>query len=149
MDYLTIDDVLQIAQYVLNGDVRIFMLDSSGSGYKARPKQPLTRGIFTLVFAVKTAALMCSLANNSGLVDGNKRISLASVIVFYALNGYRLSFDNDKAYEFTQAVAISLRDIDAIARVLGVAVTFSTPRVYSFQERLDESTAKRGRASGD
>jgi death on curing protein len=78
----------------------------------------------------KAAALMCSLANNHCLVDGNKRLSLASVIVFYALNGYRLNFDNDEAYEFTQAVAESLREIDAIARVLGVAVTFSTSTPY-------------------
>lgn len=75
----------------------------------------------------KAAALLDSLANNHGLEDGNKRLALASVIVFYALNGLRLNFNNDDAYEFTLAVATSLRDIDAIARVLAVAVKFSVP----------------------
>ena len=73
---------------------------------------------------------MCSLANNSGLEDGNKRLALASVIVFYALNGYRLNFNNEEAYEFTEAIAISMRSIDPIARVLAVAVVFSTPAQY-------------------
>ena len=123
------------------------MLDGLESAV-ARPKATFDKRDLYPSVHHKAAALMCSLANNSGLVDGNKRISLASVIVFYALNGYRLSFDNDEAYEFTQAVAISLRDIDAIARVLGVAVR-SRRRESTRPERLDESTAKRGRASGD
>lgn len=73
---------------------------------------------------------MDSLANNHGLQDDNKRLALASVIVFYALNGLRLNFNNDDAYEFTLAVAIGLRDVDAIARVLAVATIFSAPWKY-------------------
>jgi len=38
-------------------------------------------------------------ARNHALIDGNKRLALAAVIAFYGLNGRRLAFTNDQAYE--------------------------------------------------
>jgi death on curing protein len=129
VDYLTLDDVLQIAARVLDGDVRILMPNGLKSAV-ARPQAMFEGKDLHPSIHHKAAALMDSLTNNHGLADGNKRLALASVIVFYALNGYRLDFNNEEAYEFTQAVAISLRDIDAIARVLAVAAIFSTRTPY-------------------
>lgn len=129
MDYLTLDDVLQIAARVLDGDVEILMRNGLESAV-ARPMYTFDGKDLYPSIHHKAAALMDSLANNHGLKDGNKRLSLAAVIVFYALNDYRLNFNNEEAYEFTQAIAETLREIDSIARVLGVAVTFSTPTPY-------------------
>jgi len=67
----------------------------------------------------KAAALVHSLARNHALVDGNKRLSLAALIAFYGMNGIRLTFTNDGAYDFIIAVATGqLDDVPAIAAVL-------------------------------
>jgi death-on-curing protein len=48
----------------------------------------------------KAAALVHSLATNHGLVDGNERLSLAALIAFLGMNGWRLTWPNDEAYDF-------------------------------------------------
>lgn len=74
----------------------------------------------------KAAALMESLARNHPLIDGNKRLALAGVIAFLGINGFRLKFTNDEAYEFTIAVATGqFEGTPAIAAALEKA---SSPR---------------------
>ncbi|TDW29211.1 death-on-curing protein [Cryobacterium psychrophilum] len=64
----------------------------------------------------KAAALTHSLARNHGLIDGNKRLSLAALIAFLGLNGRRLTWSNDDAYEFIMDVASGrLDDVSDIA----------------------------------
>ncbi len=59
------------------------------------------------------------------LVDGNKRLALGGLIAFYGMNGYRLTFSNDAAYDFIIAIAAGdLDDVDVIASVLEHAVKF-------------------------
>ncbi len=69
----------------------------------------------------KAAALTHSLARNHGLVDGNRRLSLAALIAFLGMNGRRLTWSNDEAYEFIMDVASGrLDDIPEIAgRIAG------------------------------
>ncbi len=55
--------------------------------------------------AEKAAALTHSLARNHGLIDGNKRLTLAALIAFLGMNGTRLTWSNDEAYEFIVDVA--------------------------------------------
>jgi death-on-curing protein len=70
----------------------------------------------------KAAALLHSLARNHGLVDGNKRLALASTIAFYGLNGMRLTLTNDEAYDLIVDVASGkLDDVPAIASVCKAA----------------------------
>lgn len=67
----------------------------------------------------KAAALLHSLACNHVLVDGNKRLALASAIAFLGLNGLRLRLSNDEAYHLVMAVASGkLHDINEIAERL-------------------------------
>ncbi|MGH2909907.1 MAG: type II toxin-antitoxin system death-on-curing family toxin [Solirubrobacteraceae bacterium] len=67
----------------------------------------------------KAAALLHSLARNHALVDGNKRLALASVIAFYGLNGVRLTLDNEQAYRLVMRVAQGeLDDVPSITREL-------------------------------
>jgi death-on-curing protein len=69
---------------------------------------------------------MESLARNHPLVDGNKRLALAGVIVFLGVNGVRLTATNDEAYDFTIEVATgSFADVAAIAQRL---VQMTSPR---------------------
>nr|MDT0664016.1 hypothetical protein [Micromonospora sp. DSM 115978] len=70
----------------------------------------------------KAAALLHSLARNHGLVDGDKRLALAAVLVFYGVNGRRLTLANDAAYDLVLAVASGELDaVDDIAKILGGA----------------------------
>jgi death-on-curing protein len=67
----------------------------------------------------KAAALLHSLARNHALVDGNKRLALASILAFYGMNGLRLTFTNDEAHDFIIDVAAGkLDDVPVIAGVL-------------------------------
>lgn len=71
----------------------------------------------------KAAALTHSLAKNRALVDGNKRLTLAGLIGFLGVNGFRLTWDNDAAYAFIIEIAEGRLDtVAAIAERLEVAV---------------------------
>ena len=58
----------------------------------------------------KAAALFHSLVRNRALVEGNNRLGLAAVIAFYGMNGIRLTYTNDEAYDLIVAVAAGERD---------------------------------------
>ncbi|MGF1664511.1 MAG: type II toxin-antitoxin system death-on-curing family toxin [Kineosporiaceae bacterium] len=69
--------------------------------------------------SAKAAALLHSLASNHALLDGNKRLALAAMVVFLGVNGQRLTLSDDGAYDVVMAVAGGrLREIPAIAAVL-------------------------------
>jgi death on curing protein len=64
----------------------------------------------------KAAALLHSLARSRSLVDGNKRLAFAATLAFYGMNGIRLTFTNDEAYDFVINVATGqLDDVAVIA----------------------------------
>jgi death on curing protein len=72
----------------------------------------------------KAAALLHSVARNHALVDGNKRLALASTIAFLGLNGRRLTWTNDEAYDFVVAVASGeLDEVSTIAEGIRAATT--------------------------
>ena len=65
----------------------------------------------------KAAALVHSLVSNHALVDGNKRLGLAGLIAFLGMNGWRLNWSNDDAYDFI--MEISSGQLDEIAAIAG------------------------------
>jgi death on curing protein len=66
---------------------------------------------------IGTVALTHSLVCNHALVDGNKRLGLACLVVFLGMNGRRLTMGNDEAYDFIYGIAAGdLRDVSDIAR---------------------------------
>lgn len=115
LDFLSLDDVLKVAEGVLPqvviGDLGL--LDSA----VAQP-QTFVFGVAAYPsFAQKCAALMYSLARNHPLVDGNKRLAWAATRVFCLLNGKDLRFDVDAAEEMVLGVAsgaIALPDLATI-----------------------------------
>lgn len=69
--------------------------------------------------AGKAAALLHSLVGNHALVDGNKRIGLAALLLFYGLNGCELVATDDELFDLVMAVADgSLTDVESIAKQL-------------------------------
>lgn len=74
----------------------------------------------------KAAALLHSVVRSHALVDGNKPLGLASILAFFGVNGCRLTFTNDEAYDLVISVAEGeLDDVGAIAERLA---TRSEPR---------------------
>ena len=60
-----------------------------------------------------------SIAGKLALVDGNKRLAMAAVVAFYAINGLRLTLSNDAAYGLSMGVAGGrLSTVAQIAAVL-------------------------------
>lgn len=51
------------------------------------------------------AAYVFGLARNHAFVDGNKRIAIVAAGTFLLLNGYALTADNGRIYEFTLDLA--------------------------------------------
>ena len=59
---------------------------------------------------------MHSIVSNHALVDGNKRLGLAGLIAFLGINGWKLTWSNDEAFDFiTELATGELDDVVLIA----------------------------------
>jgi death-on-curing protein len=114
MIYLTLPELMHVAERVLGHDVKVRdfgLLESA----LARPRTTAFGQEAYPTLAEKAAALLHSLARNHALIDGNKRLALAGLIAFYGVNGWRLTLTNDEAYDLVMAVAAGT--LDAVADV--------------------------------
>ena len=116
MIYLTYADLLYVGQRALGGDMPVRdqgLLESA----LARPRaSALERDAYGSLNE-KAAALTRSFARTHGVIDGNKRLSLAALITFHGMNGRRLTWSNDEAHEFIMDVASGrLDDVSDIAK---------------------------------
>lgn len=115
MIYLTYTDLLYVGSRALGPDMPVRDLGLLESAL-ARPQASALGRVAYLDLDEKAAALTHSLVRNRGLIDGNKRLSIAALIAFLGLNGRRLTWTNDEAYEFIMDIASGrLDDVDGIA----------------------------------
>ena len=123
MIYLTVEDLLRIADRVVDGDVLVHdvgLLDSAAN----RPRASAFGEDAYSTLESKAAALVQSVALNHALVDGNKRLALGSLIAFLGVNGRRLTMSNNAAYDFIiDIVTHRLEDVPAIAAVIDANTT--------------------------
>jgi death on curing protein len=117
--YLDLDDLVDIAQLVLDAPPRVRdygLLSSSAArpatvafGHEAYPD-----------LRAKAGALLHSICMNHALIDGNKRLAWAATRVFLALNDIPLAdVDVDAAEAFMLGVAGGqLTEVPDIAREL-------------------------------
>lgn len=117
MIYLDLEDLLHVAHRVLPSvetrDVGLLQSALARPGASAFGEDAYPS------LHAKAAALLHSVARNHALVDGNKRLALASVIAFYGMNGFRLTMNNDEAYDLVIAVSAGdVTDVDVIAETL-------------------------------
>ena len=114
MIHLTLEELLHVAERTL-GEVAVRdhgLLESA----LARPRASVFGEDAYPSLDEKAAALLHSLARNHALVDGDKRLALMGLIVFYGVNGRRLVLSNDEAYDLVIAVAAGeLDDVPSIA----------------------------------
>ena len=72
------------------------------------------------------AALLHQLARNHALIDGNKRLALATVIAFYGLNGRRVTLTNGQAYDLIMKVAAAV--LDKVEEIEAILADATAPR---------------------
>lgn len=117
VDFLTLEDLLEIAEGVLGEfSVRDIGLLSSAA---ARPQATAFGEDAYPFMALKAAALMHSLARNHALIDGNKRLAWAATRIFLLLNSMDLVIDLDGAEALVVSVATGDLDVAALADQLG------------------------------
>lgn len=118
MIYLEVEDLLQIAERAIGAppELRDRGLLASAAG---RPGTTAFGEDAYPTIESKAAALLHSLAANHPLVDGNKRLALAGVLVFLRINGRRLTMSQQEAYKLVVTVASGgLDDVESIASQL-------------------------------
>jgi death-on-curing protein len=115
LEYLSVEDLLEIAHGVLDGAVVIRDpgLLASAAG---RPRASAFGEEAYATFADKAAALMHSIARNHAVVDGNKRLAWSATRVFCLLNGRDLLYTADEAEQLILAIARGELDVPEIAR---------------------------------
>jgi death-on-curing protein len=117
IDYLTLDDVLEVADGIVD-DVVVRDMGLLASAV-ARPQTTVFGEDAYPTLSDKAAALMHSMARNHALVDGNKRLAWAAARVFCLLNGHDVQFASvDDAEAMVLAVAAGDLDVPALASPL-------------------------------
>ena len=114
MIFLDLEDLLHVAERAVGAPVEvrdIGLLESAA----ARPRSSAFGTDAYPTLHDKAAALLHSIVRNHALVDGNTRLGLAAVIVFYGVNGRRLTLTNDEAYDVVMAVATA--NVEDVARI--------------------------------
>ncbi|MCA0178282.1 MAG: type II toxin-antitoxin system death-on-curing family toxin [Actinobacteria bacterium] len=115
VDYLSVEDLLRIADGVVDGQVVVRELGLLASAAH-RPQTTVFGADAYPSLAEKAAALMHSLARNHPLIDGNKRLAWAATRIFCLLNGEDLRYVSiDAAEEFVLSVARGDLEVEDIA----------------------------------
>ena len=113
IDYLTVEDLLEIADGVLDEvEVRDVGLLAAAAG---RPQVTVYGNDAYPTFSEKAAALLHSLVRNHALADGNKRLAWAATRVFCILNGQDMIYTVDEAEQLMVAAAAARLDVAQIA----------------------------------
>lgn len=118
VEYLDLDDLLDLAERLLGPDVVIRDVGLLGSA-AARP-QTTVAGVdaYSDVWS-KAAALLDSVVNHHALVDGNKRLGWLATAVFLRLNGIDVTVaGNDDVYDLVMDVAGGHRPVSEVAERL-------------------------------
>lgn len=119
IDYLEVDDLVEIASIVLDQAPQIRDVGLLSSAAVRPATVVFGQEAYPEVWS-KAGALLHSICMNHALIDGNKRLAWAAARVFLALNDVPLrDVDVDQAEEFVMSVASgALGEVSDIAREL-------------------------------
>lgn len=118
IEYLDLDDLMAAAEIAAGPRPKVRdwgLLESA----LARPKASVFGEDAYPGLNEKAAALLHSVVTNHALVDGNKRLGLVAVLLFYGMNGFDLTATEDERVDLILAIAESrLSEVEEIARHL-------------------------------
>ena len=115
VEYLDLEDLLRLVRLLKTGPVRdIGLLDSAVN----RPRSSAFGEDAYPTLALKTAALLHSLARSHALVDGNKRLAWLATVVCLDLNSHDTSLTKDTAFALVIDVSVGDADVEEIAQRL-------------------------------
>lgn len=117
MTYLSVEQVLFLHDRLIEetgGEHGVRDLGGLESAL-ARPQAAFGDTEFYSDIFTKAAVLMDGLTRNHAFIDGNKRISISTAIMFLQINGYRLTATNSELEEFPIYVTTTKPSIDMIA----------------------------------
>jgi death-on-curing protein len=116
IEYLELEDIVEIIRTLGIGPIRdLGLLDSAVN----RPRSSAFGEDAYESLDLKAAALLHSMTKNHALVNGNKRLSWLSTVVFCDLNGFAPDIENDDAFHLVWDIASSAEeDNSAIANRL-------------------------------
>jgi death on curing protein len=97
LDYLTVAEVYQMQHQLINMFGGMHGVRDKGA-VEAAVFRPQT-GYYNSL-EEEAAALMESLGNNHGFLDGNKRIAFTATDVFLRRNGFYIKVDGAAGYDF-------------------------------------------------
>lgn len=118
MILLTLDELILVAERAL-GQAAVIRDAGLLESALARPRATAFGADAYPTLEEKAAAFVHSLVRNHALVDGNKRLGLSGLIVLLGVNGRRLRWTNDEAYEFIIEIAEGrLDDVQVIAELI-------------------------------
>ena len=113
IDYLSVEDILEIAAGVLE---HVVVRDAGLlAAAAARPRITVFGDDAYPTFEDKAAALLHSLVSNHALVDGNKRLAWSAARVFCLVNGRDLTYTIDEAEDLMLSAASGQLDVPQIA----------------------------------
>lgn len=81
----------------------------------ARPQAAFGDTEFYPDIFAKAAVLMDGLTRNHAFIDGNKRISISTAVLFLQANSYRLTATNPELEQFAMYVTTLKPSVDTIA----------------------------------
>lgn len=125
MIYLGLEDLLRLARRVLP----VVQIKDSGLLESAlgRPQASVFGADAYPGLLTKAAAVTHSVTKNHALIDGNKRLGLASLIAFLGVNGQRLTMTNGEAYDFV--IAIAEGRLDSVIEMAEILERSTAPRL--------------------
>ena len=115
IEYLTLDDLLELATLLLGTPVPIRDIGLLGAA-AARPSTRVFGDDAYPDLWTKAAALTQSIVKNHALIDGNKRLGWLATAVFLEINGNDVTaISNQDVYELIMTIAAGDLDVDEIA----------------------------------
>jgi death on curing protein len=104
IEYLDLDDLLEIARAAIGEDVAVRDYGLLASAL-ARPRASVFGQDAYPDLHLKAAALLHSLARNHALIDGNKRLAWTACRIFLAINDHWITASEDDRFNFVIEVA--------------------------------------------
>ncbi|EMJ90573.1 type II toxin-antitoxin system death-on-curing family toxin [Leptospira alstonii] len=84
----------------------------------AQPLSGFDNQEFHIGLIQKASAYLFYLCKNHAFIDGNKRVALASALIFLDLNGVEIEDQEDSLYELTIGVADGRVSLKSIIKIL-------------------------------